>query len=186
MKDGYKKFIADSLLKVWCDDTIYKRETQEYTDYYIHLINTPETELAVETTPNDPPAADDVEISTKLFSNQEKIRAWAIHPYGYDAEILERFSRKSCRKRTKRNWVFRFRHSLFTHCSYSPSQMTREITVMKYIAVFAFIGLIAISRTELIAIRACGMRRNRSSSASKSTVSGSSAVWQEQHSEIPA
>lgn len=88
MKDGYKRFICDSLREVWYDDMIYKRDTPEYTDYYIHLINVPESEMCNETTLEDPPEVDDAEVSTKLFG-PESIKAWAIQPYAYLDSVLE-------------------------------------------------------------------------------------------------
>ncbi len=105
--DGYRKFQLDSLREVWYEDTIYYKKTPKYTDYYIHLINTPETENAIDTVPVDPPAADDVEIATKLFGKeQNKIQAWTIQPYDYDSKILEPTVTKLSPKMIKKEMVF--------------------------------------------------------------------------------
>lgn len=107
MDDGYRKFQLDSLREVWYEDTIYYKKTPKYTDYYIHLINTPETENAIDTVPVDPPAADDVEIATKLFGKeQNKIQAWTIQPYDYDSKILEPTVTKLSPKMIKKEMVF--------------------------------------------------------------------------------
>jgi len=88
MKDGYKRFMCDSLREVWYDDTIYVRKGEGFTDYYVHLLNVPEEEMCNELTPADPPEVDDAEVSTKLFGT-DKVKAWAIQPYGYMAAKLE-------------------------------------------------------------------------------------------------
>ena len=107
MDDGYRKFQLDSLREVWYEDTIYYKKIPEYTDYYIHLINTPETENAIDTVRVDPPAADDVEIATKLFGKeQKKIQAWTIQPYDYDAKVLEPTVTKIAPKMIKNEMVF--------------------------------------------------------------------------------
>ena len=90
MKDGYKRFVCDSLREVWYDDSIYRRETPEYTDYYIHLVNVPESEMCKEAVDEDAPEVDDAEVSTKLFG-PDGVKAWAIQPSGYlDAKLEPR------------------------------------------------------------------------------------------------
>ena len=107
MEDGYRRFQLDSLREIWYEDTIYYKKTPEYTDYYIHLINTPETENAIDTVRNDPPAADDVEIATKLFGKSlNKIRAWTIQPYDYDSKVLEPAVTGLTPKMVKKEMVF--------------------------------------------------------------------------------
>ena len=88
MKDGYKRFVADSMREIWYDDMIYRRETPDWVQYTIHLVNTPEQEFCDDSVTADPPAADDVEVSTKLFG-ADKAKAWVIRPHGWLAETLE-------------------------------------------------------------------------------------------------
>ena len=88
MKDGYKRFVADSMREIWYDDMIYRRETPGWVQYTIHLVNTPEQDFCDDLVTADPPAADDVEVSTKLFGADEA-KAWVIKPHGWLAETLE-------------------------------------------------------------------------------------------------
>jgi len=106
MRDGYKKFNVDSLREIWREDTIYTRDTSEYTDYYIHLVNVPEKEKVNDLEVNDPHAADDVEVSAKLFDDSKNIKAWAIQPYGYEAKVLEPVVNEITPKKIKDELVF--------------------------------------------------------------------------------
>jgi hypothetical protein len=106
MRDGYKKFNVDSLREIWSEDTIYTRETPEYTDYYIHLVNVPEKEKVNDLEASDPHAADDVEVSSKLFGDSKNLKAWAIQPYGYDAKVLEPLVNEVTAKKVKNELVF--------------------------------------------------------------------------------
>jgi len=88
MKDGYKKFAADSLREIWYDDLIYIRETPNFTQYLIHLVNAPEQEFCDDTVIEEPPEADDVEVSTKLFA-PGGVKAWTIKPHGFLSDVYE-------------------------------------------------------------------------------------------------
>ena len=104
MKDGYKKFVADSLREIWYDDQIYVRRGKDFTDYYVHLVNVPEQERCDERTVEDPGEADDVEVSTKILRG--KFRAWAIQPHGYGAAKLEPTCAEVTPKTVKDETVF--------------------------------------------------------------------------------
>ena len=88
VRDGYKRFLCDSEREIWYDDMIYRRETKDFTDYCIHLVNVPESERCRENVIVDPPAVDDAVVSTKLFG-AEGAKAWAIQPYAYLDPVLE-------------------------------------------------------------------------------------------------
>jgi hypothetical protein len=105
MEDGYQKFVCDSLREVWYDDMIYRREFKDHTDYYIHLVNVPESERCREDVEVDPPEVDDAEVSTKLFG-AEGVKAWAIQPYGYLDPVLEPRQQEVAVKRAKGETVF--------------------------------------------------------------------------------
>jgi hypothetical protein len=79
---------VDALREVWWEDSVYTRETPQYRDYYIHLINTPESEAADIKSDRDPPAVDDAEVNFKGL-NPAKVQAWALRPYNYDSQIQE-------------------------------------------------------------------------------------------------
>ena len=104
MKDGYKRFMADSLREIWYDDQIYRRETKDFTEYTIHLVNVPESERCDETTEEDPGEADDVEVSTKILRG--RFRAWAIQPYAWEAKSLEPVCAEVAPKTVKGETVF--------------------------------------------------------------------------------
>ena len=105
MEDGYQKFVCDSLREVWYDDMIYRRECKDHTDYYIHLVNVPESEQCREDVEVDPPEVDDAEVSTKLFGSKG-VKAWAIQPYGYLDPVLEPRRQAVAVKRVKGETVF--------------------------------------------------------------------------------
>ena len=105
MEDGYQKFVCDSLREVWYDDMIYRRECKNHTDYYIHLVNVPESEQCREDVEVDPPEVDDAEVSTKLFGSKG-VKAWAIQPYGYLDPVLEPRRQAVSVKRVKGETVF--------------------------------------------------------------------------------
>ena len=86
--DARAVFTVDSLREIWYADTVYRRETPDFEQYAVHLVNAPENEFCDETVTDDPPEADDVEVSTKLFGEGD-LRAWAIRPYGYLADRVE-------------------------------------------------------------------------------------------------
>ena len=88
MQDGGRHFQCDALRDVWYDKMIYRREKKDYTDYYIHLVNVPESERCREDVVVDPPEVDDAVVSTKLFG-AEGVRAWAVQPYAYLDPVLE-------------------------------------------------------------------------------------------------
>ena len=105
MEDGYQKFVCDSLREVWYDDMIYRRECKDHADYYIHLVNVPESEQCREDVEVDPPEVDDAEVSTKLFGSKG-VKAWAIQPYGYLDPVLEPRRQAVAVKRVKGETVF--------------------------------------------------------------------------------
>lgn len=86
--DARKSFSCDSLRDVWFEDTVYVRETPGFTQYTIHLVNAPEQEFCDDTVTDDPPAADDVRVSTTLFG-AAGAKAWAIRPSSWLDSVLE-------------------------------------------------------------------------------------------------
>ena len=88
MRDGYKRFVCDSLREIWYDDTIYTRKGAGFTDYYIHLVNVPEGEMCRDDVAEEAPEVDDAEVSTKMFG-VENVKAWAVRPYDYMDPVLE-------------------------------------------------------------------------------------------------
>ena len=88
MADGRKHFSCDSLRDIWYEDSIYVRDMPGFTQYTIHLVNPPEQEFCDDTMTDDPPEADDVRISTKLFG-AEGVKAWAISPSSWLDAVLE-------------------------------------------------------------------------------------------------
>ena len=88
MEDGRRHFQCDSLREVWYENMIYRRDTKDYTDYMIHLVNVPESERCREDVMADPTAVDDAVISTKLF-DAKGVKAWAVKPYEYLDPVLE-------------------------------------------------------------------------------------------------
>ena len=86
--DARKSFSCDSLRDVWFEDTVYVRETPGFTQYTIHLVNAPEQEFCDDTVTDDPPAADDVRVSTTLFG-AAGAKAWAIRPSSWLDAVLE-------------------------------------------------------------------------------------------------
>jgi len=87
--DGCEVFAVDSLREIWYGDAVYVRKTPAFTQYTIHLMNAPEGEFCDETVVSDPPEADDVEVTTKVFGVADDVKAWAIAPYGCAAAALE-------------------------------------------------------------------------------------------------
>lgn len=86
-------FELDSLRRIWWDDCVYVRETADWSEYTIHLMNAPEGEYCDETVVKAPAEADDVEITVKS-SGEKGLRVWAVSPYSRDASRLE----PSCRE----------------------------------------------------------------------------------------
>ena len=89
VEKAYKKFSVDALRDIWWDDFVYTRDTPEYTDYYIHLLNAPDVKRLSLETVNETHAAKQVELATRLFKNIKKVQAWTIQPYGSTGDILE-------------------------------------------------------------------------------------------------
>ena len=89
VKKAFRKFSVDALRDIWWEDFVYINETPEYRDYYIHLLNVPDTKnLSFETVQETLPAKD-VEISSRIFKDINKVQAWTIQPYGLRDVVLE-------------------------------------------------------------------------------------------------
>ena len=75
---------VDSLREIWYRDAVYRRETPEYVQYAIHLMNAPEGEFCDESVLEDPPVADDVDVELKVGDGARSgdVQAWAIRPHG--------------------------------------------------------------------------------------------------------
>lgn len=89
IEKAFKKFNVDALRDIWWDDFVYIKETPGYTDYYIHLLNTPDAKTFSYATIEETMPAKDVELSTRIFKDTKKVQAWAIQPYGSTGDVLE-------------------------------------------------------------------------------------------------
>jgi hypothetical protein len=89
MDKTYRQFAVDTLREIWWEEAVYARETPTYTETIFNLINSPDEEKPHVNICHDPEIADDVEISLLNATSAEKIRAWAICPYGYEDPIKE-------------------------------------------------------------------------------------------------
>jgi len=89
MKKAFRKFNVDSLREIWWEDFVYTRKTPTHTDYYIHLLNTPDTLRHSFETIKETREAKGVELSSRMFKDLKKIHAWTIQPYGSQDVVME-------------------------------------------------------------------------------------------------
>ena len=89
MREAYRRFSVDSLRELWWEECCYERDTPQYRESVIHLVNSPEAETAHVRIAADPPKVDDAEVCCLGLKSPAGVRAWAIQPYGHDATRLE-------------------------------------------------------------------------------------------------
>ena len=88
-RKAFRRFKLDSLRDIWWEDFVYTRETKDYKDYYIHLVNTPDNPRHSWRTIKETKAAKGVEVSSRLFKDLKRVKAWTIQPYGSEGAVLE-------------------------------------------------------------------------------------------------
>ncbi len=106
VRKAFRKFNLDSLRDVWWEDFVYTRSAPDHKDYYIHLLNAPDTLRHSFSTIRETKEAKGVEISSRIFKDAGRLRAWAIQPYGLDSAVLEPAVRSITPKKVDGELVF--------------------------------------------------------------------------------
>jgi len=91
MRDPWRRITVESNREVWWEKSVYVKQTRDYEDTLIHLVNSPEKGTVDPKVSSDPPPAEFVEVARQFYSYNPRgrVRVWALRMYDYDSTAKE-------------------------------------------------------------------------------------------------